>query len=104
MALEERSPSDWHQPGGQKCSAARGNYDPFLLIPFAYLKSYIQYMDEDSLKKIHIGILHTMLIEKTKELINLKSKKDKADFHIKTIEIDLLQKVIATRSLEFPPN
>jgi hypothetical protein len=36
-------------------------------------------MDEDSLKEIHIGILHMMLIEKTKELNNLKSKKDKAE-------------------------
>ena len=36
MALEESSPSDWRQPGGQKCLAAGvGNFVPFLFAGFA---------------------------------------------------------------------
>jgi hypothetical protein len=43
MALEERSPSDWHQPGGQKSHASGGNFKPFPIWLFC-VASYMKYL------------------------------------------------------------
>ena len=60
-------------------------------------------MNEDSLKKIHISVLFDMMIASTTELINFDKEKHNMDFETKRKEIELLQRTIVARRLEFPP-
>jgi hypothetical protein len=60
-------------------------------------------MTEDTLEEFPIDALFDLLMQSTKELIDLMYKENITAFDAKKAEVVLLQKIIVAKRAEFPP-